>query len=163
MRSSEAVGEGNTDMSGTSVLRYLNELCRALDGNGERLLVRKAAATIVIPVAALAGGCLIDPPVALYGVPEYGAPFDGEICGDGIDNDSDGLTDCDDDECSRLEVCLSCFDGLDNDGDGQADCNDVTCSRGEGCLGACDDDADDDNDSLVDCADPDCAGAANCP
>ena len=28
-----------------------------------------------------------------------------DVCDDGIDNDADGLTDCDDDECSDTEIC----------------------------------------------------------
>jgi hypothetical protein len=151
-------------MSGTSVLHYLKELCQLLDGRGDAHHIRRAAATLVIPAAALGVGCLVEPPsVALYGVPDYGAPFDGEVCSDGIDNDSDGLLDCEDDECMRKEVCLSCVDGLDNDGDGQADCDDESCALGEGCLGDCNDAVDDDSDALVDCDDPDCAGGADCP
>lgn len=57
-----------------------------------------------------------------------------EECSDGIDNDGDGLIDCDDDECTFLDVCtlsesttIACQDGIDNDGDGLTDCMDADC------------------------------------
>jgi len=61
-----------------------------------------------------------------------------ELCGDGYDNDLDGLVDCEDSEDCRSivtelgEVCLQaheddCFDGYDNDGDGFIDCEDSDC------------------------------------
>ena len=68
---------------------------------------------------------------------------DGEIdpdrperaCSDGVDNDEDGLTDCDDDDCDADAVCDAeegepeiCDDGVDNDLDGQADCEDSDCA-----------------------------------
>jgi len=68
-----------------------------------------------------------------------------ETCSDGLDNDGDGYTDCDDYDCSRndnLTICndnattqdtedtdQKCSDGLDNDGDGYTDCHDYDCSR----------------------------------
>lgn len=42
-----------------------------------------------------------------------------EICGDGIDNDLDGLPDDDDDDCH--EIGDQCTNGIDDDGDGFAD------------------------------------------
>ncbi|MDG1479338.1 MAG: hypothetical protein P8R54_07085 [Myxococcota bacterium] len=54
-------------------------------------------------------------------------------CIDGVDNDRDGLTDCEDDEC--LDFCLEdCTDGMDNDRDGLTDCADDEC-YGEGDCG----------------------------
>ncbi len=54
-------------------------------------------------------------------------------CTDGVDNDGDGLADCEDDGC--LEVCLEdCADGVDNDGDGLADCEDDECLGEDACL-----------------------------
>jgi hypothetical protein len=138
-------------------------------------------------------------------------------CDDGIDNDRDGLTDCDDEDCLDAAcgeadagtrcglfpadggedaglrgACVpqevDCADGVDNDGDGRSDCEDPSCAGvacdeadpslncgtgplagtdggepdggvGPGCFpreAACDDGLDDDGDSLTDCADPDC-------
>lgn len=59
-------------------------------------------------------------------------------CFDGIDNDGDGLSDCDDPDCSIYGRCRrttdseegrECFDGIDNDGDGLTDCEDNDCLR----------------------------------
>jgi len=59
-----------------------------------------------------------------------------EICGDGIDNDNDGLADCADHfDCDGTGYCTAveqrelCNDGYDNDGDGAIDCADQTCFK----------------------------------
>ena len=55
---------------------------------------------------------------------------DPEVCDDGIDNDDDGMTDCDDRDCRNDVACTGgtlpevCDDGIDNDGDGKIDCAD---------------------------------------
>jgi hypothetical protein len=66
-------------------------------------------------------------------------------CDDGIDNDGDGDTDCDDSECADKPFCsvgpgddeidlpvekgaAACNDGIDNDGDGDTDCDDSHCA-----------------------------------
>lgn len=73
-----------------------------------------------------------------------------QACKDGVDNDGDGFTDCDDQDCGALVFCQeqpeepppeetptapaqentpqACQDGADNDGDGFADCEDQDCS-----------------------------------
>ena len=52
-----------------------------------------------------------------------------EACGDGQDNDCDGLLDCEDGQCAASAFCgeIDCEDGLDNDEDGVADCDDEDC------------------------------------
>lgn len=67
-------------------------------------------------------------------------------CSDGLDNDCNGYTDCEDYNCLRstiLEVAQyceqmagdpedtleACQDGIDNDGNGYVDCNDFSCSK----------------------------------
>ncbi len=62
-----------------------------------------------------------------------------------------------------------CSDGIDNDGNGYTDCQDFACSRNLGIFScgnaavyenspaACTDGRDNDGDGLIDCADPDCA------
>ncbi|MFH1532007.1 MAG: hypothetical protein ABIK09_14880 [Pseudomonadota bacterium] len=65
-------------------------------------------------------------------------------CGDGVDNDYDGLVDCCDDDCGADAACATeseCADGLDNDCDGLWDCGDTDCGlvpecEGEGCAAA---------------------------
>ena len=69
-----------------------------------------------------------------------------ETCSDGIDNDGNGYTDCNDFSCSMsgdpiiVEYCENlpgedtleaCMDGIDNDNNGFVDCNDFSCSRSE--------------------------------
>ena len=51
-----------------------------------------------------------------------------EICGDGIDNDYNGLMDCEDAQCFSDPTCFeTCADGIDNDLDGLTDCDDDEC------------------------------------
>lgn len=68
-------------------------------------------------------------------------PADEEetICTDGLDNDSDGLTDCADPDCAGIDICgpegrdVTCTDGYDNDGDGDIDCADAGCAKNKAC------------------------------
>lgn len=102
---------------------------------------------------------------------DCGAPAVSETgdtdCADGVDNDCDGQTDCDDSECGPATPCLSycgdstcdvgedacncstdcgaaplteanCNDSEDNDCDGDTDCDDSDCSADEACVAACD-------------------------
>jgi arylsulfatase A-like enzyme len=88
-------------------------------------------------------------------------------CGDGFDNDADGLVDLADPGCSSLsdpsekDATLPCDDGVDNDGDTLVDLADSGCSGpgdpSEGTF-ACDDGLDNDGDTLVDLTDPGCSG-----
>ncbi len=113
-------------------------------------------------------------------------PGVAEACADGVDNDCNRLTDCQDAPCADQAcgagaLCAAgacteqlCSDGADNDRDGVRDCKDPNCAGqrcGEGgtcveghCTMAereiCLDGDDNDGDTLVDCADPDCDGKA---
>ena len=69
-------------------------------------------------------------------------PVPDEDCTDGIDNDGDGLIDCDDsDDCGDDPACTEppsdpeiCDDGIDNDGDGLTDCLDrLDCRQHPAC------------------------------
>ena len=53
-----------------------------------------------------------------------------EICGNGIDDNDDGLTDCDDPQCAQILQCQPevCNDNIDNNGDGLIDCKDPQCA-----------------------------------
>jgi MYXO-CTERM domain-containing protein len=75
-----------------------------------------------------------------------------EICDDGIDNEGDGLTDCDDDDCLGDPACPEiCDNTADDDGDLLVDCDDDGCWDFPTC---CDDDADGFDD--VACGGTDC-------
>ncbi|MGH1341397.1 MAG: hypothetical protein ACRBN8_07600 [Nannocystales bacterium] len=107
---------------------------------------------------------------------------DDLACSDGIDNDGNGFTDCDDFSCTRAEnvtVCEGmventdalCSDGIDNDGNGFTDCDDFDCSMNsdvsacteapmpgaENTDAACSDGGDNDADGFIDCDDFDCS------
>ena len=92
-----------------------------------------------------------------------------ENCGDGVDNDGDGLIDCWDVDCREELDCVesACDDEADNDGDGQVDCGDRDCSGtappAPNCFeSSCSDDEDNDDDGDTDCEDWDCLGAGAC-
>lgn len=114
----------------------------------------------------------------------------GEGCGDGRDDDCDGLTDCADPDCASTPGCTAscvpaetgelCADGSDNDCDGLVDCLDPDCGSHESCAPPpppppgcraefpffieirCGDGADNDCDGDVDCADSDCEMPGSC-
>ncbi len=81
---------------------------------------------------------------------EFMCPVEGN-CSDGIDNDGDGLVDCNDGDCKS-----------DTDGDGYPalpcgnDCNDADYFINPGSKENCQDGKDNDCDGLTDCNDPDC-------
>lgn len=63
-------------------------------------------------------------------------PVFPEICNNGIDDDGDGLVDCDDPDCTLNEDCGEiCDNGIDDDGDGLIDGDDPQCSVGSGSQG----------------------------
>lgn len=66
-----------------------------------------------------------------------GPEDDEDACGDGCDNDEDGVIDCGDDECAAVarQTCpdtaentlARCRNGVDDDDDFRVDCNDPEC------------------------------------
>ncbi|MDN4163980.1 gliding motility-associated C-terminal domain-containing protein [Cytophagales bacterium LB-30] len=55
-----------------------------------------------------------------------------EICNNNLDDDGDGLIDCNDTDCqfgANIEEGCNCFDNVDNDGDGTIDENDPDCTK----------------------------------
>ncbi|MBQ1924708.1 MAG: hypothetical protein II180_01150, partial [Proteobacteria bacterium] len=65
--------------------------------------------------------------------PVKGVPENTEaLCSDGVDNDDNGKTDCEEADCQWFEMCAPsggaentealCTDGIDNDNNGKADC-----------------------------------------
>lgn len=65
-------------------------------------------------------------------------------CSDGVDNDTDGLVDCSDPECSGSSSCTAvaeiCTNMIDDDADGKVDCLDPDCAMNAAChVPACGD------------------------
>ena len=92
-----------------------------------------------------------------------------ELCSDGVDNDGDGLVDCEDTADCGGFWCpeTACNDLVDNDGDGYVDCRDPDCLSDPWCYipddgEICNDGLDNDLDGLVDCDDPGCADHPAC-
>lgn len=64
-----------------------------------------------------------------------------EICDNGIDDDGDGLIDCEDDDCCFFSQCECetpqveiCDNGIDDDGDGDIDGEDSDCVFSSPCM-----------------------------
>jgi len=89
---------------------------------------------------------------------------DVELCDGGIDEDLDGFTDCEDSDCALADGCSEtvCDDAVDDDLDGLTDCEDQDCDVTGVCVEACEDGRDNDADGLVDCEDADCVDAPSC-
>jgi subtilisin-like proprotein convertase family protein len=92
------------------------------------------------------------------------------LCGDGTDDDGDGLIDCEDPDCAsdpRCEGLLEsdCSNGTDDDGDGLIDCADDDCDARGPCEASettCTDNIDNDGDGSTDCNDPSCQNDEAC-
>ncbi|MEZ4408034.1 MAG: MopE-related protein [Polyangiales bacterium] len=104
-----------------------------------------------------------------------------EVCGNGVDDDGNGLTDCADPACAMDPTCRcvptgaevggACADGRDNDCDGLTDCADPQCAAAPACCrptgaentpAACSDGRDNDCDGQTDCADTQCRSFPGC-
>lgn len=100
------------------------------------------------------------------------------LCDNSLDDDGDGLADCDDTDCDGTPGCRSeelglaaCSDGRDNDGNGFADCSDFGCTTSgdasileyceslptETTLADCSDREDNDGNGFTDCGDFRCS------
>ncbi|MGR3310341.1 MAG: hypothetical protein ACUZ77_06155, partial [Candidatus Brocadiales bacterium] len=82
-------------------------------------------------------------------------PCSTEDCTNGTDDDGDGLVDCLDPDCLPCPA-EDCTNGIDDDGDGLVDCNDTDCPSCTLASEICSDGIDNDGDGLIDCDDPDC-------
>jgi len=84
-------------------------------------------------------------------------PFESG-CNNGIDDDGDGLIDCEDGDCFASNQCTVeiCDNGIDDDGDGWVDCSDTECFNLSFCVEICDNGIDDNGDGLIDSDDPQC-------
>ena len=104
-----------------------------------------------------------------------------DLCSDNLDNDGNGLKDCDDPGCRDFAFCdeteegkentlSACMDKADNDGDGLIDCDDSECQvfaicqegEDENTPERCQDSKDNDKDGLIDCQDPNCQAFSFC-
>lgn len=94
-----------------------------------------------------------------------------EICGNGIDDDCNGLADCFDRTCQNEPACIdrkkeSCANGVDDDDNGLVDCKDPACFGDKACIvpgrEICNNNLDDDDDGAVDCSDSDCSSDPSC-
>jgi hypothetical protein len=86
-----------------------------------------------------------------------------------VDDDRDGLTDCDDAECAVTTACVpgaeDCLNGIDDDRDGETDCDDGDCAADPRCappVEDCGNGSDDDGDGDTDCGDAECADRPEC-
>lgn len=112
------------------------------------------------------------PPLPPGGDPSL--PPGTEICDNGIDDDEDGATDCDDLDCTGHPACGGsppgeveiCDNGIDDDLDSMVDCYDYDCIGDPACAGSlpedCSNGVDDDGDGATDCDDDDCAADPAC-
>jgi hypothetical protein len=90
-------------------------------------------------------------------------PF--EICGNGKDDDCNGVADCMDRACQPLPACIDkkqeqCTNKIDDDGNGLIDCADPACFGDRACFvpgnEICNNGLDDNDNGLIDCQDPQC-------
>lgn len=87
------------------------------------------------------------------------------LCTNGLDDDRDGNTDCDDYDCDTEPSCVEsdCTNGIDDDGDGATDCADYDCDTDPACVEInCSNGIDDDGDGYADCDDYDCSRDPAC-
>ncbi len=91
-----------------------------------------------------------------------------EDCTNTLDDDGNGLTDCDDPACAKAKHCLTvtaedCHNHVDDDRNGLTDCDDPACATDEACqmsdielVEICGNGIDDDHNGVADCNDPEC-------
>jgi hypothetical protein len=146
-------------------------LTRAKRGGAARLL----AIALVLAVLSCDGPVDTEPAYLVSECLDCGETAQSR-CRDALDNDEDGLSDCDDPDCAGAYACLArgpestaerCADGLDNDENGFTDCGDFGCRSTSACRtpvkidentpATCADGLDDDWDGRIDCEDSDCA------
>lgn len=89
------------------------------------------------------------------------APGSETSCNDGVDNDCDGATDCDDSDCLGDAACPSCGDGACDAGEDSCNCA-SDCGVAPSTETSCSDGSDNDCDGAIDCLDSDCTGDAAC-
>ena len=130
--------------------------------------------------AAVVVACERDASTPLWKTAECRSCAGAELlqCTDDLDNDGDGKTDCDDEDCLAAPECSrapddkedsadECANGKDDDGNGYTDCADFGCQPTSACTPEikepentalkCLDGLDNDGDGDFDCKDADCS------
>lgn len=105
-------------------------------------------------------GCDMGSPTSTDNTPFDILTYDGSVIGN-YSYDGIQTFECTGDGCPEL----SCTDGLDDNGDGLIDCDDPMCASDIACAvfpEDCYSTGDEDNDGLFDCDDPDCAAEPMC-
>jgi len=91
--------------------------------------------------------------------------IDPENCVNGIDDNDDGLIDCDDPQCYVKPICIpeDCTNGIDDNGDNLIDCLDPKCYATDYCKPEdCTNGIDDNLNGLIDCNDSQCVEDIHC-
>ncbi|MDO9016842.1 MAG: hypothetical protein Q8S73_12345 [Deltaproteobacteria bacterium] len=131
--------------------------CRS---EGNNLPIETDSGAVDSGVVTDMGGVTVDQPSVSDACVRTGVENTPETCGDNIDNDCNGFTDCRDFSCSRNNPAVTfCPDaGTSPPRDGGA----CTRTGAEDTAAACTDGIDNDCDGFRDCADFDCP-RATCP
>ncbi|MBO4351691.1 MAG: trypsin-like serine protease [Proteobacteria bacterium] len=98
-------------------------------------------------------------------VPNLPTPPIYEDCTNGVDDNGDGLSDCNDPQCMSELVCQpeNCTNGVDDNGNGKADCEDPACTSELSCQPEnCTNGVDDNGNGAIDCEDTQCYEDAWC-
>jgi lysophospholipase L1-like esterase len=118
------------------------------------------------PACPTCGDGTCDPGEDQCNCPEdCGTPPSTETsCTDGIDNDCDTYTDCDDSDCDDDPACAEpyCGDGTCDPDEDQCNCPE-DCGTPPSTETSCTDGIDNDCDTYTDCDDSDCDGDPACP
>lgn len=95
-----------------------------------------------------------------------------ENCDNKIDDNDDGIIDCNDENCKSQDICKikiipeNCSNNVDDDNDGKKDCEDTDCAAVDSCKIVvsenCSNKVDDDGDAKIDCADTECINDLVC-
>jgi hypothetical protein len=96
-----------------------------IGGESPRTPQRHATSWLLALLALCSAAC-----GRVYEYPDSESEASAPLCTDGMDNDYDGDTDCDDADCDGScpeTTRLTCSDGRDNDGDGVTDTSDPRC------------------------------------
>ena len=85
-------------MDGESTLAYLRELATSKNVKNRGAQLKRALIICAIPMTAGMA-------VACYGAPSEELPYEETNCSDGVDEDEDGDTDCEDEDCFGTAEC----------------------------------------------------------